>query len=162
MNDTLSKAELGRIRILKLSAKWVERLTSEGMPVVMDGRHPRYPVPGAVLWYIARKQQEVEARSAPTTLDEAKARREAALAQQEELKLAEMRCELMTVAQYRRVVDDTNARVAARLKTLPQKLAPAVVGVKDTAEGLARVQPLVDEVMDELWRADDVPTEAAA
>jgi phage terminase Nu1 subunit (DNA packaging protein) len=109
-----------------------------------------------------REGEKAAKKSAPAGVEESEARLAEAQAQMAELKLAEMQKRLMTAEQYERVVDDTNARVAARIKTLPQKLAPAVVGVTSTAEGLARVQPFVDELLDELYQAEDVPLEEAA
>ena len=148
---------------LELTPQQISNLAKEdGCPREMVGRKQMFRWPEFNRWYWTRKIEEAREAARPVNLDEARARREAALAQQEELKLAEMRGELMTVADYRRVVDDTNARIAARLKTLPQKLAPAVVGVRDVSEGLTRVQPLVDEVMAELYRGEDVPEDEAA
>lgn len=159
----MARKQLARDEVmdrLGVSVRTLFRLIDEGLPVTGKGESATFPWPECRRWYDKRLQSQVTAR--PANLEEAKARRESALAQQEELKLAEMRGELMTATEYRRVVDDTNSRIAARLKALPQKLAPAVVGVKDTSEGLACVQPLVDEVMEELFAAEDVPTEEAA
>jgi phage terminase Nu1 subunit (DNA packaging protein) len=147
MDDTLSKQEI--CRLLKLSTKRIETLTTEGMPVVMSGRHPRYPVPNAVLWYIARKEQAASDRSAPADLDEARARREAALAEQEELKLGQLRRELMTVADYDRAVGGTLSRVDGRLKSLPQRIA-ATQWPADYAERLEMARGLVEEVRGEI------------
>lgn len=74
-----------------------------------------------------------------------------------ELELAQRRAELMTTEEYAEALSSAYGRVGAQLKSLPPKLAAAAVGVDTLHEGLARMEPLVHELLDELARADDVP-----
>lgn len=122
----------------------------------------RFRWPDLNLWYMARKVSEATRNDTPADLEEARTRREAALAEQEELKLAKMRGELMTVAHGQREIGNAYARVSAKLKNLPTKLAPLLVGCEDEAEVLRRVQPVVGEAMDELYRAEDITDEEEA
>lgn len=144
---------------LELTDQAISLLAKEdGCPREVENGKQVFRWPEFNRWYWGRKLEEARAVAEPADYEKAKARREAALAQQEELKLAEMRGNLMTVEQYERVVQDAFQRVRSQLLTLPNKLAPAVVGTETTQEGFARVEPLIREVMDELHAAADVPT----
>lgn len=158
MSKSLSQHEIAAL--LGLTPRQIQNLVKAGMPQEVAGRHPCYPVPGAVRWYVEFKEQAAEERSAPVDFDRAHARRELALASQEELKLAEKLGQLMTVEQFRAARFDADARVAAKLKALENRLAPAVVGTVDVQDGLVRVKPLIAEVMDELFRGADLPADA--
>ena len=92
----------------------------------------------------------------------ARTRRETAEAEKAELELATMRKELLTVEDFRRVRYDTDQRVAARLRMLPTRAAPLLVGCQSEAEALERLAPVVRQVMAELHRGDDIPDAEAA
>jgi terminase small subunit / prophage DNA-packing protein len=112
-------------------------------------------MPNALHWYIRREKTRSKSTK-PADLTEAKLRQENAAAEMAELKLAEQRNELMTVAEFERVLTDACYRVAARLDNLPTRLAAAVVGVKTKAEALRVIERLVDEARSELFAGDDI------
>ena len=74
-------------------------------------------------------------------------------AEMQELKLADMRKQLMTVDQYARCIGDTFARVDAHLKICLNAL-PAPAGGRSTSwSGLNKPTNLVDEIRrDVRWR----------
>lgn len=77
--------------------------------------------------------------------------------EREELELTRERDELMTKTQWAATVGAAFARVGARLRSAKPKLAAAAVGVSTAREGLARMEPIVEELLEELSTADDVP-----
>lgn len=140
--------------LLGVTSRQVHNLVQKGLPRSSDGS---YPAAEAIRWYVDWKAQQ----ALPSDLLTARTRREAALAEQEELKLAEMRHQLCTVEQFKRCVDDAFSRVAAKLRVLPSRAAPQLVGCATEAEAFERIKREVDEVMRELYEAEDVPAEAA-
>lgn len=148
MVDSVSGSELASL--FGITERQVRSLRRKGMPVNPDGSYPLGPV---IQWYVASK-------TTPTNLLAARTRRETALASKAELELAKMCGELMTVADYERVVSDTFMRVAAKLTALPNRAAPRMVGLKSIQEALAALQLEVAEVRRELYEADDLPAAA--
>lgn len=148
---------------LELTPQAVSLLAKEpDCPREMQGAKQLFRWPEMNRWYWSRKLAEVRDAVRPADFEEARARREAANAELAELELARQRGELMTVAQYAKEVGGAFERVAARLTTFADKAAREVVGTKDVLDGRARLQPLVDEVMGELYRSDDVPADEPA
>lgn len=144
-------SQQGLAAILGLSSRQVRNLEQAGLPKEAKG----YPIPAAVRWYVGRKVAEVEARL-PADLDEARLRLDTAKAQLAELTLASRRGELMSVADFDRELGGAFARVSAQLATLPTKAAPLVVGL--TAQEVVTVlERVVQEIREELHRADDIP-----
>lgn len=150
----MARKQLTRDQImdyLGVSDRTLYRLIDEGLPSVGKGESATFPWPECRKWkdkQIATEAAE-KAVGKPADLDEARARREAALAEQEELKLGQLRKELMTVADYDRAVGGTLGRVDGRLKSLPQRIA-ATQWPAEYAERLEVARGLVEEVRGEL------------
>jgi len=89
--------------------------------------------------------------------EKAKARRETAVAGQEELKLRHQRGELVEVSQFRDVLGGVVDVLARKLKAYPAKWSPLLVGCKTQAEVRKRLKPAVAELLAEL-----APLEVAA
>lgn len=142
--------------LLKVTPRQINNLVKQGMPSFLDEKQKRwYDGPECIAWYITRQ------RGGDADLDDvdaAKVRLETLRADLLEVELAEKLGKVMTLEQFRQARFDADARVAAKLKALENRLAPAVVGTVDVQDGLARVKPLVAEAMDELYRGEDVPT----
>lgn len=142
---------------LGISAKQLSRHIADGMPVEGSGKAARFPWPEIRIWRDKWLVESGKRAAAPTTLDDARQRYESARAQMAELELAERRGELLRVSAYQAAREAADQRVAARLKALANRLAPAVVGTTSVADGLQRVQPLIAEAMAELYQGDDIP-----
>jgi phage terminase Nu1 subunit (DNA packaging protein) len=151
VNASVTGAELAAL--LGLTDRHIRALAGKGLPRSADGT---YPLGAAIRWYVSRKA----AQSAPKGLLAARTRREEAAASKAELELARLRGELMTVEDYRRVVDDTFARVAAKLNALHNRAAPQLVGCRTVDEASTRLRAEVDEILSELCEAEDVPEAA--
>jgi hypothetical protein len=142
-----------------ISESQLERLFQKGMPHTKNGRKIEIPMPDGRVWFHEYLVNKGKKAAQPKTIDDAKLRNETARAEMAELELAKARDELMTVDAYERVVTDALTRADAKLQTLSSRIAGVVVGVQTIQEGQARVAPLVEEVRDELRRAEDVPVD---
>jgi len=154
----LTKAEAGDR--LGIGPKQLMRHVADGMPHSGSGVKIRFPWPAIRKWRDDFLVESGKRKATPTSIDEAELQLTAAKAQIEELKLEEMRKRLLKREDAAKWFEDACQRVRGHLLPLPQKLAPRVVGVRTTQEALAAIQPIVDEVMDELHRADDVAESA--
>jgi len=142
--------------LLKVTPRQIHNLVKQGMPSFIDDDGKRkYDGPECVAWFVARERGGDEDLG---DVDAARVRLESLRADILEVELAEKLGKVMTVEQFEKARFDADARVAAKLKALENRLAPAVVGTTDVQDGLARVKPLVAEAMDELYRGEDVPT----
>lgn len=141
-----------------MSEKQLERYCQEGMPHKKRGTRVFIVMPEGRVWYHKHLVAKGEKKGAPTDVSAMEKRELGAKVEKAEIELARLRGQLMTVADYDRVVGDAMARCAARLKNLPPRIAGVVLGATSIQEAQARVEPLVREVMDELRAADDVPT----
>jgi|SRR6185436_7412201 len=134
------------------------RWCAAGMPVKGQGEKAKYPWPEIFRWLLDQVERRGSARQKPGDAgDEARNREAAARADMAELDLARSRAELMTVADYDRVVGNTFQRVRAQLQSLSSNLAPAVVGVESIPEALEQIEPVIADLMAELYHAKDVP-----
>ena len=115
-------------------------------------------LPNAIHWYVRREKKRGRP-GPPADLTEAKLRQEIAAAETAELKLAELRGELMTVTEFEQALTEALYRVSARLDNLAMRAAPMVLGLKSKAEALRILESLVDEARAELSRGDDLPDE---
>lgn len=159
---TLKVAELSKVRfaaVVGLTTRQITNLRDKGLPCRTEGNRVMIPVPEGIKWYIAFKAAALQPMR-PTTLDDAKQRREAALAGLAELDLAERQGELMTVVEYERMLSGAMERMASKLRNLPHKVATQVTG-KTMDARKAQAARLVDEVYRELHDADDVPEAVA-
>lgn len=153
----LSKREFAET--FGISEKQIERYCQEGMPHKKEGVKVFLLMPEARVWYHKHLVEKGEQRAKPKgKRTDSVDRRLAAEAETAEIELAKLRNELMTVADYDRLIGDAFARVRARLTNLPPRIAGIVLGAKSIQEAQARIEPLVREAMEELRRADDVPT----
>jgi hypothetical protein len=143
-----------------ISEAQLERLFHQGMPHEKRAKKSYIPMPAGRVWYTEYLVQKGRKQVTPTSLDEARQRKEAAQAEMAELDLAKARDELMTASEFARVLGDAFARARARLQNLAPRIAGTVLGAETITEAQARIEPLVREAMEELRRAEDVPEPA--
>ncbi len=154
---TKPKAEV--CDLFGISAAQIERYFKQGMPHTKKGRNVVLPWPEARTWYFAYLEQKGYKRAAPQSLDEARRRRATAEAELAELELARERDETMRVEDGAATLADGFARARSKILNLPPRIAGVIVGVPTKAEALARIEPLVLEVLAELHAAEDVPAD---
>jgi hypothetical protein len=123
-----------------------------------SGRHVLFPMPEARVWYHKHLEAKGAKSAAPTDRSNSVDRRLAVEAEMAEIDLAKKRNELMKVDDFDRILSDAFGRVRARLINLAPRIAGIVLGATSIQDAQARIEPLVREAMEELRRADDVPT----
>ncbi len=114
-----------------------------------------------------RRVQDVEAgesRVIPADLHEirmkyeaARARKMEAEAMRAEIDLVNEQGRLMTVEDFGRVLEGAFTRVRIKLENAPPRLASSVVGVKTPTEAIQRIEPVIQEIIEELHSGDDIP-----
>jgi hypothetical protein len=109
-------------------------------------------------WYkdhlIARGKKEAQ----PTSLEDARRRKETAQAELEELKLAREKAVTMRVEDHIDMVGDAFARVRAKLLNFAARGAGAAFGASTIQECQVKLEALVTEMMEELAAGKDVPS----
>lgn len=140
-----------------ISEAQLERHFQAGMPHEKKGRRVMIPMPEGRLWYHKFLIEKGKRESAPKSIDEARLRTETAKAEMAELDLADRQRETMTAADHACLLADALSRVAAKLTNLSARAAVASFGAATVEESEARIDPVVDEVREELRKAEDVP-----
>jgi len=148
--------------VFGISEKQIERFCQQGMPHKKEGRAVRIMMPGGRVWYHAHLVEKGRREAMPSTIDEARERREAASASLEELRLAKEMNRTMLVSDGERWFAEACSRVRAKLLAFPPRCAGAAFGATTIQECQAKIEPLVVEMMEELAKADDVPDEDRA
>lgn len=141
MAERLSQSQLAKR--LCLSTRQVHNLADEGMPSVSDGSKRWYEWESCFSWYVEYKQRQ----SAPADAEEAKARKLAAEARLAELELAAKEGTMVTVEDAAQAVEAKLEGLRSSLVTLPQRIAPVVLGCKTLAEVTAKLDAAVAEAM---------------
>lgn len=122
-------------------------------PCRVRGRNRTFPRRKCLAWYIEFKVAEGLARAAPaqpTDLVEAERRKAVADAELAELKVAQLRGDLVPVALFREEVSRPLQRVRARLMTVPGEFGPRFVGLSEVGQAVQRLRDLVDATLSEL------------
>lgn len=147
----MKKKELADI--LGVTPRQVDNLVVDGLPRTKAGREWRYG-PEAVAWYFRRKLEAVEAQR-PPSLDEARARKENALAEIAEYQLAETRGRMVDQATRLRELARILDRVRAVLLNVPGRDAPDLIGLRSYGEARAALERVIDRVLQALTQAAD-------
>lgn len=140
---------------------WVRR----GCPVVSRGgrgREWQFDTAAVAQW---REEQAAAAAVGDTSamdLDEARRRKEAALAAMAELDLAKRRGEVVDVEAIADIVGEEYTRLRARLLALPVKLAPLMETAATLAERREIIEDAICECLAELAADDDYAAERGA
>lgn len=114
-------------------------------------------------WWVASRVAGARRSITPSSLDDARTRREAAMAELAELDLAERRGELVTVADYQTELAAICTRIRSRLVALPGKWAPRLAAVSSTAEAQGQLEAGMYDVLTELrGLGDDDDADATA
>ena len=125
---------------------WAKR---PGAPVVLRKGKPFCVWPDFPKW----RDQELDraaredARGKPESLSEAEQRYESARAEKLELDVERMRGNLVTVDEATKAMEEKLALLRSALVTLPQRIAPVVLGCKTLAEVTAKLDAAVSEAM---------------
>jgi hypothetical protein len=139
------------------SSKQVTRWLQEtDIPHRRDANELVFPWPGVRTWLHRYLEEKGKRTAQPIDKDNANQRRTIAEAELIEIELAKARSELMTVAAGEKLLADAFARVRARLSNLAPRAAGVVLGCATIQEAQAKIQPVVDEIFEELRDTSDV------
>jgi len=125
-------------------------LVREGLPRVGDGKTARYPWPDIWHWYYKRERQKAKDEARPKDRNEAEERLAIAKAQMAELELDEARKVLARKADVLTAWRTMAERILGRLRALPAKASPALVGLKKPAEGQVILEWHIEEAIGEI------------
>jgi phage terminase Nu1 subunit (DNA packaging protein) len=153
-------------RILGVSDRTVQRWHEAGIPRHGEGRGSTYPVARVVAWVRRRDREQFErelAMSPAPDLDEARARKENALARLRELDVAEREGELITVEDALAHQEQVYAALRGILLAVPGKYAHTFVGLRSHAEGQRKLEDIIFETMTAMvdWSDDAEAAELA-
>lgn len=133
-------------------AEWARR---PGCPRRRRGTSWEYALPDFLDW---KEAEKVRAAARPAAdIDEAKARKEAALAELAELDLAVRRGELVAVMTAGEQLEAIVARFRAKLLAAPPRYAPDLVGATTIPEAQAVLETAVHDLMGALAETADEP-----
>lgn len=144
--------------VFGVSEAQLERYFQRGCPhKKKNSRKVVVPMPEGRIWYLDYVRELERKKAAPTSLDEIRKRKEGAQMQMEELKLAREQGKTMLVDEHEKLLADAFSRVRAKLLNFAPRAAGAASG-ETVQERQAQLEPLVVEIMEELCKADDVPS----
>lgn len=163
MKREVSQVELSGI--IGITTRQIHNLEREGLPHRAERRNKYYPLPGAVEWYMRRKQDEARAETESTDFEEARARREAARARLAELEVARVEGKLIPRDVVENVYGDRLLDVVrSSLLNMPGRWGAQVVGIESPREGQALLKRVSSEILEELSgaAADDLESDGDA
>ena len=130
-----------------VTIRTVQNWAAAGMPTrTVDGER-RVVRSDANAWLRAKAEADATAKAEPADADEAKARKLAAEARLAELELAQREGVMVTVEDAARVMEEKLAPLRSALVTLPQRVAPQVMGCKTVGEVTGKLSAAVAEAM---------------
>jgi len=158
-------ANRGQIaRILMVTPPTVTEYVSRGMPWRQQGRKGLpwlFAVDECVAW--VRAQDRANQVDDPTSIEEARLRKEVAEAALKEIELAKVRGQVVDVEAVAQAVGEMFANVRARLLALAPKVAPLVYRAETLQEGRVIIDDGIYDVLSELSGAfDGEPDEGTA
>jgi phage terminase Nu1 subunit (DNA packaging protein) len=151
---------------LHLSERQITTLVKSGQladgtpfPSRVDGKRSRtFPVERCFDWYVHYKQEEALQRAgpkAPDNLADAELRKAIADAAIAELKLANLRNEVVPKEAYRAELRRILGKVRATVVSMPGRHASRVVGLDALPQAVLRLRAIADDLLSELQRAGD-------
>lgn len=147
--EQLSQKDLAKR--LDLTTRQIRNLHSHGIPRLDNGK---YPWPDAQKWWVAFKQEEKVQRSGsgkePSELDKARAEKERALAQLNQLKLEKELGNLVSIDYLDQQLLAALQQTRQVLNNLPGKIAPRLVGCPSVGRAQLIIQEAIDEAMPSL------------
>lgn len=149
----LRQAELAKFMGLS-RASLADYCHRPGAPRVKRGGDWAYLWPDFLTFYVAEREKRVREAAKPADFEAARARKMAAEAELAEVELARARREVVTVEDSAAALGAILDRVRAQLLALPPRLGVAAVGVRSVAEGTARMEPLIHEMLETLSAGD--------
>lgn len=146
-------------QVFGVSEAQLERHFQKGLPSEKKGRRVHVLMPAGRIWLHSYLEEKGKKAAAPKSIDEAKLRTETAKAEMAELDLADRLRETMKVSEHEKLLADAFSRVSAKLSNFAARAASAGFGAANPEDAERRIEPIVDEVREELRKAEDLPDE---
>lgn len=140
---------------LGLTTRQVTNLADQGMPRRAAGHRVFFPWPEALHWYIQNVKDG--ARSGDDEKQKLTTRRLQVEVDLAELALAKEREQVVTLDYMEEQLRRPLERLRAKLLNVPGKYAPAMVGLRSTAEAQTRLEGMVAEAMGSLSDTGEDP-----
>ncbi len=137
----------GLARVLGVSDQAVSQWKAAGAPFGADGRVTQAEFRR---WELAAVKAQAEAKAAPTSEDEARARKLAAEAERAELALARERGQVVTVADAAAGLAAQCAELRAAVVAMPGRYAADLVGLDDVGAAMLVLRRMQHELLDAL------------
>lgn len=150
----MSQRQLTKAQLLDAfceSHKQIERYVAEGMPCTGTGRSRRFPWPEVRNWRderIRKQEREKAQREQPTNIEDARLRKEVALAEKAEIEVSQLRAEMIPAGMYEQRIEALAVRLAAPVKTLDRYIADV-----QRATTAVEAKAVLDRISDDLLRA---------
>ncbi|MCK9494144.1 MAG: helix-hairpin-helix domain-containing protein [Dehalococcoidia bacterium] len=163
MTHEVSQVELART--IGLTTRQIRNLELEGMPHRADGARKYYPVPGALDWYIRRKEEAARAEFDFGDFERARARHEAARARLAEIQVAKEEGQLIPVEVVESVYGERMLDVLrSGILNMPGRWGAQIVGLDSPRQGEAALKRIGAELLEAFSgaaaaeiEADDTP-----
>ncbi len=138
-------------RIFHVSQQMISEYVKAGMP---RPDHGKYDLEACVTWWVDRNRAAMDKKLSELGREEQETRLKRAQAEKQELHVAQMKRELVTVDsvndEYGRVV----SAARSRLLSMSSKLAPVVIACTSAIDAQMAIDGAVREVLHELGTAD--------
>lgn len=149
-DDKMTVNQKQLTEILGVSDKWIIKLTNEnGLPKIARGK---YDLPAVVQWWTEYQKQTVENKYAEleSSYDRERTRNMKIQGDRNELKLQEMRKQLIGAETVKSEVGNVFGVIRQRLLNLPKKIGPIILSFKDANEAREYFEKLIHDVLKEL------------
>ena len=148
----------GIARIFGFSVSWVEKIIKAGAPVKVKGRSGvplKIDTAQFSLFLVQQEREKIEDKyegiiGDPTSETESKRRMALARAEQEEIKTAKLRGEIVDLAIMEQILNKAIANTRALLLGIPTKAAPVLAVKTDPNEIQTELEKMIYEVLSEL------------
>lgn len=147
---------------LGISARQVDNLVKghPDFPSKLEKGKRSFPPAECQKWYVAFKQREAVARAKPkatTDLDAIELREKEAAAGLKEIKLAQLRGELVRVGELEAAIEGVLQRLRSRIVSMPGEYAARLPGGASMADKVQALREISVSLLDELRIAGRVP-----
>lgn len=144
-------------KILNVSERSIHDYKKRGIPKT-DDKQPKYPGREIVLWGIENGVIDYSVSSIEEDLENIppKERKDLAEARLKELELAKKKGELISIDEIRKENEYVLTAFKNKSLAIPSKIAPALVGIENTAEIQAILEKAVHELLIELATIENI------
>ncbi len=139
-------------RTLDLSARQIQNLAADG--IIPKGNRGEYPLIRSIHGYIRYLKNEKGGGNLADAFNRAKTRDMNAKAHLNEMKLRRQRGELIAASEVRHTWQTITELFRDRLLTMPDRLAPRIMGARSRQDAKALIQEEIRQTLETLSRTE--------